>query len=146
MHFYKMNTFNFKGFTLIEVLIVVAIIALLTSISIPYYNFYSNRAKFSEVILATSLYKNSIEIAFSTTPSPDLSKFDGGEYGIPVNNSLLVVPHKYIVATNVENGVIKVESNISYQGTNTTYILSPNVVNNRLSWNTSGTCTEAGYC
>lgn len=141
-----MNTFNFKGFTLIEVLIVVAIISILASISIPYYNFYTNRAKFSEVILATSLYKNSIEIAFSTTASSDLDTFDGGTLGIPDNNSLLVVPHQYIVATNVENGVITVESNIIYKGANTTYILSPTIINNKLSWATSGTCAEAGYC
>lgn len=137
---------NFKGFTLVEVLIVVAVIAILASISIPYYNFYTNRAKFSEVILATSLYKNSIEIAFSTTDSPELDDFDGGTLGIPDNNSTLVVPHQYIVATNVENGVISVESNISYKGKNTTYVLSPSIVNNKLSWTTLGTCTQAGYC
>ena len=43
-----------KGFTLIELMIVIAIIGILASIALPTYSDYTNRAKMSEVILAGS--------------------------------------------------------------------------------------------
>lgn len=136
-----------KGFTLIEVLITVTIIGLLASIAIPYYTLYLNRAKFSEVILATSIYKNSIEVVFTTRNKNNLNGFDGGKLGIPENNSPQIVPHKYISKATVTNGVIYIESTITLNGINTTYILTPIIKSdNTLAWNTSGNCIDAGLC
>ncbi|EKT4089662.1 pilin [Stenotrophomonas maltophilia] len=45
---------NQKGFTLIELMIVVAIIAILAAIALPAYSNYTKKAKVSEVILAAS--------------------------------------------------------------------------------------------
>lgn len=146
-----MNIYNVinkpKGFTLIEMLITLAIIGLLASIAIPQYNLYLNRAKFSEVILATSIYKNSIEIAFTTNSYISLDEFDGGNLGIPENNSPQIIPHKHIANSTVINGVIYIESSISLDGSNVTYILTPTIsAKNTLSWNTTGSCIDAGLC
>ena len=50
-----------KGFTLIELMIVVAIIGILAAVALPAYQDYTARAKMSEVILAGSTCRNAIQ-------------------------------------------------------------------------------------
>jgi type IV pilus assembly protein PilA len=62
---------NQQGFTLIELMIVVAIIAILAAIALPAYSDYTKKAKVSEVILAASAVRTSVsEYAASNNAMP----------------------------------------------------------------------------
>jgi type IV pilus assembly protein PilA len=56
-----------KGFTLIELMIVIAIIALLASLGLPMYQDYTVRAKVTEFILMAAPAKTAVTVAVQTT-------------------------------------------------------------------------------
>ena len=71
-----------KGFTLIELMIVIAIVGILTAVALPAYQDYTIRAKLSEVIARASEAKTSVAEAFAAKGTLDISApFNTGPAG-----------------------------------------------------------------
>jgi type IV pilus assembly protein PilA len=135
------------GFTLIELMIVVAIIGILASIALPAYETYTNRTRFSEVVLATTPFKTAIEVAAQTRTAV-AANLDAGSEGIPP----AVGASGAVASVNVDNAVITATSSATFgNGTQAfTYILTPTLSGTNISipvqWSVSGTCVAESYC
>ena len=90
---------NQQGFTLIELMIVVAIIAILAAIALPAYRDYTTRAKISELVIAADACKTSVAEFFQ---SQDVLPADTAEAGCDTQAT------QWVASLGVVNGVITV--------------------------------------
>jgi type IV pilus assembly protein PilA len=135
-----------QGFTLIELMIVVAIIGILASIAVPSYQTYVKKAKFSEVVMATSTTKMAVELCFQNLAT--LTECDDSKNGINT-----VGASGYLLSISTTDGVITAtaigSSGAADKGLNgETYILKPTTTTGKVIWatDTSSTCVSAGLC
>ena len=105
-----------KGFTLIELMIVVAIIGILAAVALPAYQDYTIRAKVSEVILAASQCRTGITETVQSTSSTVLPA--ANNWGCEKNTAETVASQatKYVLSIVTSNaGVITVKTPATLQ-------------------------------
>jgi type IV pilus assembly protein PilA len=98
-----------KGFTLIELMIVVAIIGILAAVALPAYQDYTKRAKMSEVVLAASACRTSITEVYQSGSASNAPGINGWGCEAGAGTSNPSVTTKYVAAvTTTADGKITV--------------------------------------
>jgi type IV pilus assembly protein PilA len=124
-----------QGFTLIELMIVVAIIGILAAVALPAYQDYTTKAKVSEVILAASSAKTNLsEVAQVAGAFPDAAS-----YSVDTQASTYVSGVAYS-RTDASTGVITVTSRALPTAAAGTITLTGSLqTNGQVTWVCSGT-------
>ena len=140
-----------KGFTLIELMIVIAIIGILAAVALPAYQDYTKRARFTEVVSLSGGIKTAVELCTQEAGGAIALCGNGagaaGDQG--VRSAVLAAQDSALVTTAttalgvitmtpaVANGIVAAD----------TYILSPTVsANGQISWTNNGAGALASGC
>ena len=133
-------------------MIVVAIIGILAAVALPAYKTYSDRAQFSEVVLAATPAKTAVELCVQTTDASACNAIEDGTDGTAANSNgwaasdlvdwvvisgTVAVPTITVTSTYLDENSAKITFQL--EGT-------VSADKNSIAWVQKGTCAANGLC
>lgn len=131
-----------RGFTLIEMLVAMAIVAVLAATAVPSYLYFVRKAHFTEIVQSADQFKGAVSACVERFDG-NLSKCNAGSNDIPNN---VTEPFGRVESITVERGIITITPITSDGIENTdTYVLQPTYISGSgIVWKTSGVACERG--
>ncbi|MDU6924854.1 prepilin peptidase-dependent pilin [Franconibacter helveticus] len=126
-----------RGFTLIELMVVIGIIAILSAIGVPAYQNYLRKAALTDVLQTVTPYRTAVELC--AIDRGGVSSCDAGGNGIPA-----VKTTRYISEMGVAAGVITVTGQESLNGLTLTLTPKWSGNNGMESWQRNCSVTGGG--
>lgn len=131
------------GFTLIELMIVVAIIGILAAVAIPAYQNYVKKAKFQDIVSSAASVESAISLCLNENNGDPTACDTAAKLGITIKNSKEAATALAITASTA---AVTATANTAAGGY--TYIRTPTYTagDTTITWTQSGTCLAAGVC
>ena len=134
-----------KGFTLIELMIVVAIIGILASVAVPAYQDYTQRTKVAAAVAGVGSMKTFVADCYTRVGA--FLGCVGGAYGIPANVTAAGEINHVTSVTTAASGIITVVTQaLNAGGSAMTLIMTPTLAGSTIRWAVTGSgCEDTAY-
>ena len=126
-----------KGFTLIELMLVVGIIAIMAAIALPTYQDFTVRTKVAELVLAAGGFRTSVS---------EKAQQDGGNLASAGVGLTVVSSGKVTGGSVTDDGIITISGSSATLGTPVTIVLTPAIgADSKVTWTCSTNITAFKY-